>query len=158
MKKILLIAVILSALSVQHSFAQDIKQSQLSQLLHSYYDIKNALVQGNARLAGSKAEEFVNIAREINKNDLPDESRNGLLKDVTQISEIKEIVHQREHFANFSANMVALAKAVKLTSDPVYIIYCPMKKASWLSYEKAIKNPYFGTAMLTCGSIKETLN
>ncbi|MGY4386382.1 hypothetical protein ACVWYN_003435 [Pedobacter sp. UYP24] len=33
-----------------------------------------------------------------------------------------------------------------------------MKKSSWLSSEKAVKNPYFGSAMLACGSVQETLN
>jgi len=53
--------------------------------------------------------------------------------------------------------MYALAKAVKLTADPVYYTYCPMKKAYWLSSEPTIKNPYFGNAMLTCGKVEETL-
>ncbi|RYF82932.1 MAG: DUF3347 domain-containing protein, partial [Chitinophagaceae bacterium] len=35
--------------------------------------------------------------------------------------------------------------------------YCPMKKALWLSNEKAIKNPYYGSAMLTCGKVTETI-
>jgi hypothetical protein len=32
-----------------------------------------------------------------------------------------------------------------------------MKKASWLSNDKAIKNPYYGSAMLTCGNVKTIL-
>jgi hypothetical protein len=31
-----------------------------------------------------------------------------------------------------------------------------MKKASWLSSEKTIKNPYFGSAMLSCGELTNT--
>jgi len=33
-----------------------------------------------------------------------------------------------------------------------------MKKAVWLSNEKAIKNPYYGSQMLTCGKVVETIN
>jgi hypothetical protein len=32
-----------------------------------------------------------------------------------------------------------------------------MKKAYWLSPDKAIKNPYYGSAMLTCGKVTETI-
>ena len=44
----------------------------------------------------------------------------------------------------------------------VYYQHCPMynqKKggADWLSLDKAIKNPYLGSKMLTCGSIAQTL-
>ena len=53
--------------------------------------------------------------------------------------------------------MAAVAKAVKLTGDPIYQAYCPMKKAYWLSSQKDIKNPYFGNAMLTCGEVTETI-
>ena len=54
--------------------------------------------------------------------------------------------------------MIALAKVSKLSSQPIYQLYCPMKKSSWLSSEKTIKNLYYGKAMLTCGSILQTLN
>jgi Protein of unknown function (DUF3347). len=33
-----------------------------------------------------------------------------------------------------------------------------MKKANWLSSEKEIKNPYYGSTMLTCGSVVDTIN
>lgn len=157
MKKILFI--VLTAIAfVQQTFAQDSKQeSQLSQLLHSYYDIKDALVAGNAATAPLKAADFVKHLNQIDSKVIPQENSTALLKDATHISESKDIKHQREHFANFSVNMFALAKTVKLTSDPIYQAYCPMKKAYWLSSEKTIKNPYYGNAMLTCGSVKETL-
>jgi hypothetical protein len=32
-----------------------------------------------------------------------------------------------------------------------------MAKANWLSDQKEIANPYYGNSMLTCGSVKETL-
>jgi hypothetical protein len=42
----------------------------------------------------------------------------------------------------------------------LYQDYCPMaddgKGAIWISEIKEIKNPYQGSKMLTCGSIKKT--
>lgn len=132
-------------------------QQESSQLLSSYYNIKDALVSGNASAASAKAGEFMQTANSLNEKVLPVENKNALLKDAEQISKSKDIKQQRELFAGFSNNMAALAKAVKLTTEPVYQQYCPMKKASWLSSNKAIKNPYFGSAMLTCGKVTETL-
>ncbi|HEY4936494.1 MAG TPA: DUF3347 domain-containing protein [Puia sp.] len=74
------------------------------------------------------------------------------------IAEVQKIDHQREHFASLSLNMYTLAKSVRLSSQPVYQDYCPMKKAYWLSAEKEIRNPYYGNQMLSCGSITNTLN
>jgi hypothetical protein len=80
-----------------------------------------------------------------------------LLKDAGKIVESNDLAKQREVFSNFSDNLIAVAKAVKLSDKEIYLQYCPMKKASWLSSEKAIKNPYYGSSMLTCGTVKETL-
>lgn len=135
----------------------DSSGTNISQLLPTYYDIKNALVAGNANAASMKAEEFTKLLNGIDIEIVNEALHNALLKDATQILENKDIIHQRVYFSTFSTNMVALAKTLKLTTQPVYYAYCPMKKAYWLSSDAVIKNPYFGSAMLTCGSVKETL-
>ena len=154
MKKIISIVAFLATAFVQNVFAQD---NSKTPLLHSYYDIKNALVAGDANTASIKAEEFVKALSSIDTKIINDATRDALLKDASHISASKDIKHQREHFAALSTNMYTLAKAVKLTEEPVYYAYCPMKKAHWLSSEPAIKNPYFGSTMLTCGKVEETL-
>ena len=141
---------------VQNSFAQDSTGTQ-SQLLHSYYDIKNALVAGNANTASASAEQFLKTANGVDYKVISEGNINTLLKDATAISESKDLKEQRMHFANLSTNMFIAAKAVKLTTEPIYYTYCPMKKAYWLSSESVIKNPYFGSAMLTCGKVTEIL-
>jgi hypothetical protein len=159
MKKILF-AVAFFAIAFAHaSLAQDTQQqSQLSQLLTQYYSIKDALVAGNPITASAKAEEFVKTLNGIDYKVISEGNVNALLKDAGAISETKDINRQRVRFANFSANMVTLAKGIKLSDQPIYEAYCPMKKASWLTSEKSIKNPYYGSGMLTCGKITGTLN
>jgi len=160
MKKIIFAtAAFLATTFVQKSFAQDSTQRhQLSQLLSQYYNIKDALVAGNGNEASAKAEEFIKTANSIDYKLISEGNINALLKDATPISETKEIKKQREHFANLSNNMAALAKSIKLGAQPIYQAYCPMKKANWLSSDKEIKNPYYGSAMLTCGKVVETIN
>lgn len=135
----------------------DTGKSNLSQLLTLYYNIKDALVAGNAGTASAVAEQFVKTANGIDYKVISEGNINILVKDAGAISETKDINKQRKIFANFSANMFTLARAVKLTSQPIYQAYCPMKNAYWLTSENTVKNPYYGNAMLTCGSIKETL-
>lgn len=132
-------------------------QKQLSQLLSSYYNIKNALVAGDAASAASNADELVRTVNAIDYKVISEGNINILAKSAGRISETKELGKQREYLANFSSNIAAVAKALKLSDQPVYLEYCPMKKASWLSSEKEIRNPYFGSSMLTCGEVKETL-
>ena len=132
------------------------KHTQLPQLLSLYYNIKNALVAGNSNLASAKAEEFVKFANGIDYKIISEGNINTLIKDAGKISVTNDISKQREYFANFSHNIIAVAKAIKLTDEPIYQVYCPMKKTYWLSSEKEIKNPYYGSSMLTCGQVVET--
>jgi len=156
--KSLFLVILLASLSATQIFAQTTPaQSQAPQLLTSYYGIKDALVAGDANTAAVKAEEFVKAANAIDEKTIPAASRSKLVKDASGIVENKDIKRQREHFASLSSNITTLAKSVKLTSQPIYQQYCPMKKSYWLSAEKTIKNPYYGNAMLTCGKVVETI-
>ena len=157
MKKVALTVALLTAIFSQSSYARQAQQTLLSQLLSDYYNIKNALVEGKAAAASLNAAAFVKTINGIDYKIISEGNINILLKDAGKISETTDIKLQREYFSNFSANMLAFAKAVKLSDKEIMVQYCPMKKASWLSNEKAIKNPYYGSSMLTCGQITETL-
>jgi hypothetical protein len=165
MKKIFLFVAFIATSFAQKNFAQNARPTALAPLLSSSYDIKNALVSSNSTDAAMHAGEFLKVVDGVDMKSLPaaDMStfisfKDKLAFDARHMSESKDIVHQREHFVNFSANFFKLIKAVKLTDKAVYYDYCPMKKSYWLSAEAGIKNPYYGNQMLTCGSITETLN
>lgn len=156
MKKIFLIVAFIATTLLQTSFAQD-ESAKTTEILTQYYAVKDALVNGNGNLAAAEASEFVKIAGSVDHKILPEAIRTSLLKDAAAIAQTKDLKKQREYFSAFSDKMAALAKSTKLSSAPVYIAYCPMKKASWLSNSSAIKNPYYGSSMLTCGKVTETL-
>lgn len=154
-KKILALLAFWLLVSAQNSFAQDTPKVQQAQILNSYYKVKNALVSSDPSLAASAAGELVTAINTTDKTSLDENARAALLKDAVFISQSKDVKKQREQFAALSNSMAELAKTTRLSAEPVYQQYCPMKKASWLSSEKAIKNPYYGSAMLTCGTVKE---
>ena len=72
-----------------------------------------------------------------------------------------EIKVQRAAFIQLSSAMINSVKAFGINTE-IYNQFCPManndKGANWLSFEENIKNPYFGDAMLTCGSVEEIIN
>jgi hypothetical protein len=164
MKKIFLLVALVATVFSQSLFAQDTK-SPLNTLLSSYYDIKNDLIKSNSADAAAHSGGFLKTIKGLDMKTLPAADMTAFMPlqeklafDARHISESKDIAYQREHFASFSANFFKLAKAVKLTDQAVYYAYCPMKKSYWLSAEAAIKNPYYGSQMLTCGKVAETLN
>ena len=133
-------------------------ENGLNRLLKSYYAIKESLVDGNNEGASQAAQTFVKNLNGISYQLISEGNVAALEKDASAIAKSKDINVQRKYFSNFSSNMVEVAKALELSDNPVYIQYCPMKKAYWLSENKAIRNPYYGSAMLTCGEVKETIN
>ncbi len=158
MNKLFIIAAVFVLAVTQNSFAQDsARQTETPQLLSFYYNIKDALVAGNANAASASAQDFVTAAKSMDNSEIPENSLKALVNDAGSIAATKDLKKQREIFAGLSTGMTALARAVKLSDTPVYEAYCPMKKASWLSSSKSIKNPYYGSAMLTCGKVTDTL-
>lgn len=151
--------------SVRGNGIDSTKQSPLTPLLNDYYELKNALVKDDSGAAAAKAADFLKAVNGVDMKALSGKEhttfmalQDKLSMDARHISEVKNLSHQREHFASLSLNMYTLAKASKLSDQAIYQDYCPMKKTYWLSNEAAIKNPYFGNEMLTCGQVKETLH
>jgi hypothetical protein len=157
MNKVVSLIAMLAIIFSSTLFAQDSSNvSSNKQLLTSYLALKDALVAGNSRQAVLQAKAFQKAAASVAPSALDEGTVNKLLQDATKIAATSDIKKQRESFASFSTNMAALAKSVKLSDQPIYQAYCPMKKASWLTSQKAIKNPYYGSSMLTCGEITAT--
>lgn len=158
MKKILIVAVVIFTAFTNSLHAQDaVDNNRLSQILQSYYSVKDALVAGNNKTASESATSFIKNLNGISYKFISEGNVNTLLKDAGTIADAKSIDKQRVAFSNFSTNMAEVAKSLKFSDKPVYIQYCPMKKASWLSSEQTIKNPYYGNSMLTCGKVTETI-
>jgi hypothetical protein len=135
-----------------------------SPVLNSYFDMKDALVSSNAVAAAENAGKFVKAIEAFvipdsaaGKSHALSHTLDNLRMDGKTIAAEKNISKQRESFASLSTNLSLLAKAIKLSEDPVYQQYCPMKKWYWLSNEPSVRNPYYGQAMLTCGNITDTI-
>jgi hypothetical protein len=159
MKKKFFVTAILTSILIQFATAQTGLQNNnsLAQVLQRYYDIKEALVTGKADGAAAAARAFIKNVNGITYTVISEGNIHALLKDAGLIAETDAIHKQRQVFANLSENIMMIARSLKLTGDPVFLQYCPMKKASWLSNEKAIRNPYYGDSMLTCGKVTDTL-
>lgn len=125
--------------------------------LQAYYEVKDALISSNAGVTGTKATALINAIKANEKTNASKVLRDKILFDAEHIAESKDIEHQRDHFTSLSTDFYALVKAVKLNDKLVYYAYCPMKKSYWLSEGEAIKNPYYGNKMLTCGKVAEVL-
>jgi len=138
--------------------------SSLQELLRQYLDLKNQLVESNAVNAQKSATALNGKIENLAAQALSEKEakafislKDALSKHAKELSSQSDLAKQRVSFAGLSQSMIDLFKVVSVKETSLYVDYCPMKKAYWLSTEKTIRNPYYGNAMLSCGSIKETI-
>ena len=141
--------------------------NELKAVFDNYFLLKDALVKTDGNNASAKAKDLQTAINAVKMDKLPMDVHmvwmkvlNDLKEDAEHINGTKDIAHQRGHFMGLSKNMYELTKVAKST-EAVYYQFCPMandgKGANWLSKENNIKNPYYGSQMLTCGKTVETI-
>lgn len=142
-------------------------KNQLKAVYENYFSLKDALVKSDGNAASAKAKELLASLTAVKMETFESEEHTvwmkvkaDLITDAEHINETKEVSHQRDHFASLSKNVYQLVKVSK-NNAPVYYQHCPMyndgKGADWLSKESAIKNPFYGSQMLSCGKTVETI-
>ena len=137
--------------------------NQLESVYTSYFLLKDALVKTDPAVAAKKATEMGIAIEAVQMDQLPMDvhmvwmkALKNLTADTKAIASTTDIKNQRAAFKTVSTNIYDLLKVAK-AETPTYYQYCPMVKANWLSKEAAVKNPYYGASMLTCGSTVETI-
>lgn len=140
---------------------------QLNHLLSSYYTLKDALVEDNAKEAKEKANHLIQSLDKIDMKLLKGDAhlywmaqQQIIQENGKKLANTDEIQEQRDFFNKISNAMISSIKAFG-TTTVVYEQFCPMAKdnkgAFWLSASSEILNPYFGATMLNCGEIKNEI-
>ncbi|MEJ2545948.1 MAG: efflux RND transporter periplasmic adaptor subunit, partial [Calditrichaceae bacterium] len=143
-------------------------KTTLQPLFSSYFELKNNLVQDNFEDAIQSANNMNDALNKIKMGIFTEDAHmiwmkyQPNLKDgLTHIDHIQTIDDLRDEFINISKAMIALSESFGSMNGAVYVQHCPMannnKGADWISRDKDVKNPYFGSAMLTCGEVTETI-
>ncbi|WP_426063002.1 DUF3347 domain-containing protein [Flavobacterium sp. DSP2-3-1] len=141
--------------------------TKLKVVFDSYFLLKDALVKTDGKAAATLAKDVSTALNAVKMDELAMDvhmiwmkEMNSLMANAKNISEIQDIKRQREFFVPFSKSMYEVIKVAKYET-PVYLQFCPMandgKGANWLSKENAVKNPYYGSQMMTCGKTVETI-
>lgn len=141
--------------------------NRLTSVFDTYFSLKDALVKTDGKAASAKAKDLQTAINEVKMDKLSMDVHivwmkvlGDLKEDAKNINGTTDISRQRGHFMNLSKNIYVLIKAAK-PAEKIYYQFCPMandgKGANWLSRESGVKNPYYGSQMLTCGKTVETI-
>lgn len=142
-------------------------ENQLKVVFDNYFLVKDALITSNGNSTASASKELVTAINNVKMDKLDMDVHmvwmkvvNTIQKDAENIANTKDVKIQRDHFTSLSKEIYTLIKVSKYET-PVYYQFCPMfndgKGANWLSKENAVKNPYYGSMMLSCGKTVETI-
>ena len=139
--------------------------SDAKQVMADYMTLKEALVATNkddAAKAGKKLESTLN-SFDVSKYTAEQQKElKDIIADAKEHAEHigkSEMDHQREHFKTLSKDMIDMV-AITGTETTLYQQFCPMYDggSAWLSMEKEVKNPYYGSKMMACGRVQKEIN
>ncbi|MDR7372019.1 DUF3347 domain-containing protein [Flavobacterium aquidurense] len=138
--------------------------NQLQPVYDAYFTVKDALIKSDSKLTSAKAKDLLTAISAVKMDKLKTSEHTAWMKVIKKLTAdaksisatTTDLKKQRETFKSLSKNTYDLIKVTK-SAQVVYKQYCPMADADWLSKEKAVKNPYYGSSMLTCGNVVETI-
>jgi len=139
------------------------KNGATSEIIDSYLQIKNALVADDKDGAAKGGSMMLMAFSNFDMSQLNEAQHKEYMEIYESAKEQAEhivkspIDHQREHFETMSTDVNDLITLLG-TDKTLYLDYCPMKKVNWLSETKDIKNPFYGSKMMTCGNMKKQIN
>lgn len=137
-----------------------------SVLVADYLALKNALVSSDEKAAAQAGAKLENSLKQFDAGKFAEAQQaelRDIVEDATEHAEHisrSEMALQREHFEMLSRDFIDLL-AITGSDQTLYVAYCPMynnnKGGQWLSASEEILNPYFGSAMLKCGTVQKEI-
>ena len=143
-------------------------QDQLKMVFNDYIDLKNALVKEDSKSTSVNAMHLFNHLSQVDMTLLSSNSAHthwmSLVGDIKSsaisISKTSDIKMQRDYFIHLSSHLINTVQLFGV-NEKVYVEFCPMADdnngAYWLSKEEKVINPYFGSAMIECGEVKQVI-
>ena len=144
-------------------------QSSTSEIIDAYLQLKNALTEDNEEKAAEAGNAILTAFSNFNISQLTEDEHKEYMEIVENAKEQAEhivkspIDHQREHFEVLSTDIKDLIALLGIeTGTTLYETFCSMYNnhtgAMWLSETEEIKNPFYGSKMLTCGKVQKQMN
>ena len=147
---------------------EKLAKEALQPLYTSYLKWKDALAKDDFAEAQKMAANMKSALEKINMSLFKGNAHNAwmdyhgkLTKSLEHVQHFSDIEQLRKAFQTVSATMIEMTNTFSPLSETIYVLHCPMADsnigADWLSTEREIRNPYFGSSMLTCGEVTKEI-
>ncbi len=141
-------------------------KKQLGLVVVNYINLKDALAKDDFVTAKTQSKALKSAFTKVDMSLLLGDDHNAWMKDLKDLNKANndilsagDIKKQRDAFGNLGEKLSKVIETygVDTGKKSLYLDYCPMVKKVWLSYDKAIQNPFYGKEMPTCGEVKKEL-
>lgn len=144
-------------------------RGDLELVLQDYINLKNNLVTGEPDPVQQSLEDLSAVLDQLNEREdmgTHNAAWNAHLKNfkhhLNRMNKETDVAGWRDEFVSLSTVLIRwVMEFGNPGTEKVYVQHCPMANsdqgADWLSMDEDIRNPYYGSQMLTCGITEDTL-
>ncbi|QYM78241.1 DUF3347 domain-containing protein [Horticoccus luteus] len=130
----------------------ELKPEFVATLLRAYLEIQTALAADDLSAARLAAESLLASAAKAPE-------LTSLTAPVKNIAHAADLASARKSFLAASHEMIRLVETPGVPGgEKLYLAHCPMAfggtGGDWLQSDKTVNNPYYGSRMLRCGTVK----
>lgn len=151
------------------SLAADTLFAQIDTIYLAYFDLQLALSHDDFAESKSAAQKLSDALQHVDmaamtpgQHDAYMPRHMSLKESAEAIARANDIAAARKHFQPLSNAIIAVAEQFGSKSQKLLQYHCPMAfdfdGADWLQHKEGTENPYFGSEMFKCGSLKADLS
>ena len=145
-------------------------KSQLDGVFSAYFMMHQALSQDDLKGAQDSAKELLASLNNVDMKQIEGPAHmawmkrdKAMKKSAQEIQDTDSIETARSAFIPLSESLYKVSKQFGTSgTQPVLRFHCSMaaegKGAHWLQNKTGVENPYYGSAMFTCGEQVETIS
>ena len=143
-------------------------KEELQSLFTEYFSIHESLANDEYQNALGSVSKMSADLKKINMSVFKGNAHNVWMDQSNSIKELLQSMNTAENiedlrmkFSMLSEHMISLAYSFRPVDQTMYVQYCSMANnnsgANWLSINKKIHNPYYGSAMQSCGETIDSI-
>ncbi len=126
---------------------------EMERVLDQYLTIHASLTNDSVAGVDAAARSIVEIVEAIQTDDRQVQELGKSLVKAASAIQGKELEAARNEFFELSKPLLAYVYRLYSGEREYLRFYCDMAKKGWIQNSKAVRNPYYGSSMLTCGEL-----
>jgi len=124
--------------------------TNVEQILSQYFLIHQSLAADSVNGVSQSAVAIPKISHQASLSDAAAKTQLNALSEAAARLQTNDLKTARKEFGDLSDQLITYLKTTGAKRNPPYQFYCPMVKKNWLQPDKQVRNPYYGSSMLTC--------